>query len=115
MNLYKPIAMGIVSHITAIKVLIAASIAAALLMSLIHPLISQAGEEKARRTDGYDAADREKGDDSEVELEFDGVQPKSDKDPSFVDELYDIVKYQQVRENVSGGLTSKGLNFTVEW
>jgi len=47
------------------------------------------------------------------ELKFDGV--KFDADSFIVDEFFDVVRYKKLRENMSGGLTSEGLNFSVTW
>ncbi len=50
---------------------------------------------------------------AEDELKFDGV--KFDPDSFIVDELFDVIRYKKFRDNMSGGLTSEGLNFSVTW
>lgn len=47
------------------------------------------------------------------ELKFEGVEFKPA--PFIVDEFIDIVRYQKLRENMSGGLTSDGVNFSITW
>jgi len=93
----------------------AIALAIAISVMFIIPSQPSAAEEGA----GHEGAERPdpalaRGP-SDGELSFDGVDFAPAKDSFFVDEIYEFVKYRRFRENMSGGLTEDGINFTIDW
>ena len=101
-------------HIRSIFAIVSAAlVVAASSIVFVHSALGDDG--KAAKRSEADSSYEEKGatrsDDGE--LRFEGVE--FDPDSFIVDDFLDIIKYRKLRENMSGGLTSEGVNFSITW
>jgi hypothetical protein len=84
-----------------------------LVLSLIIAVSSAAEEGRGGPEAQSDAPKQETIVIPEKELSFDGVGFEADR--FFLKEFYEMVKFQKLNSNVSGGVTSDGLNLRLDW
>ncbi len=97
------------------KIILPLSIALSLMLAplFVSSVMGDDGAKARASEPGSHSKQKSRDASEEKEFEFSGVEPATDS--FFVDEFYDAVRMQRLQDNVSGGMTSDGLNLRFEW